>query len=145
MEIDNDGNSVSNGRKAFPVPPCFMQLPTELKLKILDSVSGVEIAKVSCVCSELRCLASSDDLWKQKYVAEFGNSKVLWSERGFKERFAKAWEERKRNGNGELCVNRMRRNRFDPFGCNFGGDDDEWLNIALLCLPRVGLADVKND
>ncbi|KAJ0836150.1 putative F-box domain-containing protein [Helianthus annuus] len=33
-----------------------MRLPTELKLKILESVSCVDIAKVSCVCSELRFL-----------------------------------------------------------------------------------------
>ncbi|KAF5760297.1 putative F-box-like domain superfamily protein [Helianthus annuus] len=43
----------------------LMRLPTELKLKILESVS--------CVCSELRFLASSDDLGKQMHIKQFGN------------------------------------------------------------------------
>ncbi|KAI3774647.1 hypothetical protein L1987_49206 [Smallanthus sonchifolius] len=40
-------------KAGLELPNCFMQLPSELKLKILESVSGVDIAKVSCVCSEL--------------------------------------------------------------------------------------------
>ncbi|KAM0011943.1 putative F-box-like domain superfamily protein [Helianthus debilis subsp. tardiflorus] len=50
-----------------------LQLPTELKLKILESVSWVDIAKVSCVFSELGFLASSDDLGKQMHIKQFGN------------------------------------------------------------------------
>ncbi|RAL49426.1 hypothetical protein DM860_012859 [Cuscuta australis] len=57
----------------FGLPPCFMRLPTELKLKILELLPGVDLAKMSCVSSELNYLVSNDDLWKQKYLGEFGN------------------------------------------------------------------------
>ncbi|KAG8387006.1 hypothetical protein BUALT_Bualt03G0208300 [Buddleja alternifolia] len=53
------------------LPPCFTRLPTDLKLKILESLPGVDVAKVSCVSSELRYLGSSDDLWKMKFDEEF--------------------------------------------------------------------------
>ncbi|KAI3525493.1 hypothetical protein L1887_04331 [Cichorium endivia] len=126
-------------KTGLELPPCFMLLPTELKLKILDSVSGVDIANVSCVCSEFRYLASSDDLWKQKYVTEFRNHEGSGSERCFKKRFVEAWEGRKRNENEGSCLNRMRRNRFNPFGGDLGGDDyNEWLNIARLYLSGIG-------
>nr|KAJ0203731.1 hypothetical protein LSAT_V11C500268850 [Lactuca sativa] len=165
MEVDSDSNSVSEAGKSNsdPVfmrkvffskelgddddgkpenlfPPFFMQLPSELILKILDSVSGVDIAKLSCVCSELRYLASSEDLWKQKYIiAQFGNyQERLGSERSFKERFAKAWEGRK-SGNGVSSLNVMKRNRFNPFGCDLEGDDNEWREIVRLCQLRVGV------
>lgn len=129
-------------KTGLELPPCFIQLPTELKLKILDSVSGVDIANVSCVCSELRYLASSDELWKQKYIAEFGNYIVSGNERGYKERFAKAWESRKRMRiGGRLGVNLMRiRSPFGyvrPFGdysSVIGGNHDIWPNIGV---PRL--------
>ncbi|VFQ68401.1 unnamed protein product [Cuscuta campestris] len=57
----------------FGLPPCFVRLPTELKLKILELLPGVDLAKMSCVSSELNYLVSNDDLWKQKYLCEFGN------------------------------------------------------------------------
>lgn len=76
------------------LPPCFMRLPTELKLKILESLPGMDVAKVSCVSSELRYLASSDDLWKTKFGEEFGNDskegQVSW-----KKAFSTAWSRRK--------------------------------------------------
>lgn len=75
------------------LPPCFMRLPTELKLKILESLPGVDVAKVSSVCSELRYLASSDDLWKVKFGEEFSNERkeahVSW-----KKAFSMAWSRR---------------------------------------------------
>ncbi|KAL1211921.1 F-box protein SKIP22 [Cardamine amara subsp. amara] len=43
-----------------------IHIPTELKMKILESLPGVDIARVSCVCSEYRDLASDNSLWKQK-------------------------------------------------------------------------------
>ncbi|KAL8060758.1 hypothetical protein ABFX02_02G046200 [Erythranthe guttata] len=76
------------------LPPCFIRLPTDLKLKILESLSGAELAKVSCVSSELRYLASSDDLWKSKCVEVFGDerneARLSW-----KRVFAMAWARRK--------------------------------------------------
>ncbi|XP_023738999.1 F-box protein SKIP22 [Lactuca sativa] len=128
-------------KTGLELPPCFIQLPSELKLKILDSVSGVDVANMSCVCSELRYLASSDELWKQKYVAEFGDCKGSGS---FKERFAKAMESRKRmrrvigGRSGRSGVNLMRiRNPYGRFGPPGyfppirGGDHDIWMNVNV--------------
>ncbi|XP_030444355.2 F-box protein SKIP22-like [Syzygium oleosum] len=67
-----DGSAVVGGRAGLPVQSCFAWLPVELKLKILKSLPRIDLARVGCVCSELRDLASNDDLWKQKYVEEFG-------------------------------------------------------------------------
>ncbi|KAF5936987.1 hypothetical protein HYC85_024493 [Camellia sinensis] len=44
-------------RAGLAPPPCFMRLPTDLKLKILESLRGVDVANVGSVCSE-----SNDDL-----------------------------------------------------------------------------------
>ncbi|KAM1453703.1 hypothetical protein ACFXTH_003265 [Malus domestica] len=54
-----------------PAPPSFMQLPSELQMKILRLLPGVDIALVSCVCKELRDLANDEELWKQKVFDEF--------------------------------------------------------------------------
>ncbi|KAI3777501.1 hypothetical protein L1987_47301 [Smallanthus sonchifolius] len=129
-------------KTGLQAPPCFMQLPTELKLKILELVSGVEIAKVSCTCSELRYLASSDDLWKQKYIEQFGNVAGLDGVKGFKGRFARAWEARKRRktvGRSALSV-LDRRIPYAPYSVvgfpgMIGGDYDLFPNVV----PR-GLA-----
>ncbi|KAJ0643527.1 putative F-box domain-containing protein [Helianthus annuus] len=133
-------------KAGLQVPPCFMQLPTELKLKILESLSGVEIAKVSCVCSELRYLASSDDLWKQKYIEQFGNVAGLNSGTGFKTRFANSWEANKRRkiaGRSAASIMGRRRHPFAPSGMGFpriiGGDYDLFPNLGprgLVGLPQ---------
>ncbi|KAJ0639554.1 putative F-box domain-containing protein [Helianthus annuus] len=133
-------------KAGLQAPPCFMQLPTELKLKILESLSGVEIAKVSCVCSELRYLASSDDLWKQKYIERFGNVAGLNSGTGFKTRFANSWEANKRRkiaGRSAASIMGRRRNPFAPSGMGFpriiGGDYDLFPNLGprgLVGLPQ---------
>ncbi|XP_016510153.1 F-box protein SKIP22-like [Nicotiana tabacum] len=85
-------------KSGLELPPCFMRLPTDLKLKILELLPGVEIAKVSCLSSELRYLASSDDLWKKKYVEQFGDANTPGGGEGghWKDKFVKSWESRKR-------------------------------------------------
>ncbi|CAN6554732.1 unnamed protein product [Malus baccata var. baccata] len=55
----------------LPAPPSFMQLPSEIQMKILRLLPGVDIATVGCVCKELRDLANDDELWKQKVFDEF--------------------------------------------------------------------------
>ncbi|KAK9286155.1 hypothetical protein L1049_014537 [Liquidambar formosana] len=83
-------------RAGLVSPPCLMRLPTELKLKILELIPGVDVAKVACVCSELRYLSSNSDLWKQKFVEEFGTAA---GERGgghWRERFSSSWESKKK-------------------------------------------------
>ncbi|XP_020891592.1 F-box protein At1g70360 [Arabidopsis lyrata subsp. lyrata] len=78
------------------LPPCFICLPRELKHKILESLPGVDIATLACVSSELRDLASENDLWKQKcleecqyLVTEANDDVVNW-----KERFATYWRQK---------------------------------------------------
>ncbi|XP_022941734.1 F-box protein SKIP22-like [Cucurbita moschata] len=48
-------------------PSSFMQLPEDLKLKILESLPIEDIASVQYVCTELRQLVSSNELWKVKF------------------------------------------------------------------------------
>lgn len=96
-------------KSGLVLPPCFTRLPTELKLKILESLPGVEIARVSCLSSELRYLGSSDDLWKKKYVEQFGGGAISGEGGHWKEKFVKAWESRKRRK--EIS----RRRVVDPF------------------------------
>ncbi|KAI5661205.1 hypothetical protein M9H77_20528 [Catharanthus roseus] len=84
-------------RTGLPLPPCFMRLPTELQLKILESLPGVDLAKVSCVSSELRYLSSNDDLWKQKFFEQFGDA---WKRdqdvrSSWKKKFVLQWESTK--------------------------------------------------
>lgn len=104
-------------KTGFELPPCFMRLPTDLKLKILELLPGVDVAKVSCVCSELQYLASSDDLWKLKFTEQFGveglqylaSNNDLWKLKyaeqigaegveargGWKKAFVRTWKNRK--------------------------------------------------
>ncbi|XP_019170270.1 PREDICTED: F-box protein SKIP22-like isoform X2 [Ipomoea nil] len=58
-------------KAGFGLPPCFMRLPNELILKILELLPAVDLAKMSSLCSELRFLASDDALWKQKFEEQF--------------------------------------------------------------------------
>ncbi|KAI3445869.1 hypothetical protein Pfo_002534 [Paulownia fortunei] len=91
------------------LPPCFMRLPTDLKLKILEPLPGVEIAKVSCVCSELRYLGSSDDLWKLKFAEEFGHERKE-AQGSWKKAFATVWDRR----NSRKLASRVRAAPYWP-------------------------------
>ncbi|KAM4088619.1 hypothetical protein ACB094_07G085400 [Castanea mollissima] len=77
-------------------PPCFMRLPTELKLKIFESLPGVDLAKVGCVCSDLRYLSSANELWKQKFEEEFKNGRVAKRVFNWKEAFQSFWDRKKK-------------------------------------------------
>lgn len=55
-------------------PPCFTSLLTDLKLNILEFLSGIDLARVGCVSSELRRLSSNNDLWKKKCIEDFALS-----------------------------------------------------------------------
>ncbi|KAL0365282.1 UNVERIFIED_CONTAM: F-box protein SKIP22 [Sesamum angustifolium] len=77
------------------LPPCFMRLPTDLKLYILECLPGVDLAKVICACSELRYLGSSDDLWMLKFAEEFSNERKE-AQQSWKKAFATEWHGRKR-------------------------------------------------
>ncbi|KFK44452.1 hypothetical protein AALP_AA1G258700 [Arabis alpina] len=98
-------------------PPCLMVIPTELKMKILESLPGVSVAKMACVCTEMRYLASDNDLWKQKYLKESKN--LFGMEAGesvnWKEKFATFWR-RKVRTTFPVGLNCSRRSsvRFPP-------------------------------
>ncbi|KAE9448428.1 hypothetical protein C3L33_19676, partial [Rhododendron williamsianum] len=77
-------------------PPSFMRLPTDLKLKIMECLPGADVAKVGCVCSELHYLSLNDDLWKQKFVEQFGNVEGSRGGTDWKDKFTTSWEIRKR-------------------------------------------------
>ncbi|KAK4401780.1 F-box protein SKIP22 [Sesamum angolense] len=88
-------------------PPCFMRLPTDLKLYILECLPGVDLAKVICACSELRYLGSSDDLWMLKFAEEFSNERKE-AQQSWKKAFATEWHGRKRR-------KRASRDRASPY------------------------------
>jgi len=77
-------------------PPCFMRLPADLKLKILESLHGVDLARVECVCSELKYLSSNNGLWKRKFDDEFGRAAGAEGFVQWKARFASSWESKKK-------------------------------------------------
>ncbi|XP_057736001.1 F-box protein SKIP22-like [Arachis stenosperma] len=76
-------------------PPCFMRLPTELKIMILERLPGVDVARIACLCTELEYLSGNNDLWRKKFEEEFGvdGRRAVF----FKELFALHWGTRKRS------------------------------------------------
>ncbi|KAK8568264.1 hypothetical protein V6N13_106198 [Hibiscus sabdariffa] len=69
-------------KTGLPLPACFVSLPTALKRKILESLPFPAIARMACVCREFRRLGSEEELWKQKFREEFGETSErvgIWS------------------------------------------------------------------
>ncbi|KAK6253408.1 hypothetical protein QUC31_015128 [Theobroma cacao] len=83
-------------RTGLSLPACLMRLPIELKLRILESLPGADIARMGCVCSEMQYLASNNDLWKQKFREEFGDCPGTMEIGNWKEMFHSCWESRKK-------------------------------------------------
>ncbi|XP_031276166.1 F-box protein SKIP22-like [Pistacia vera] len=83
-------------KTGLSLPACLMRLPTELKIKILECLPGVDIAKMGCVCSEIRYLASNNDLWEKKFVEEFGDQPYAPGICSWKGRFACYWDSNKK-------------------------------------------------
>ncbi|KAL4319385.1 hypothetical protein GQ457_18G015700 [Hibiscus cannabinus] len=124
----------------LPLPACLIRLPTELKLKILELLPGVDIARMECVCSEMRYLASNNDLWKQKFSEELGDVSGTSGMGNWKKMFQSCWESRKKRSRaitrwqGYPHVDRPRyiptwrdpNPMFQPFGVPHivGGDYD---------------------
>lgn len=73
-------NSWYNKIAGSPPPTSFMCLPNDLILKIMASLPSNDVARMACVCSRLRCLASDDDLWKHMFLERFGNMERLHGE-----------------------------------------------------------------
>ncbi|KAG5245503.1 F-box protein [Salix suchowensis] len=131
------------------LPSCLMRLPTELKLKILELLPVIDIAKMGRVSSEMRYLSSNNDLWKQKFVEEFGDGTEARGTVNWKERFASYWENKKRKRD----VNAWRESRLflpfhvpirrdpNPFGfpSTIGGDYDRLPGLGIPPYRRPGL------
>ncbi|CAL0316326.1 unnamed protein product [Lupinus luteus] len=121
-------------------PPCFMRLPSELKLKILEYVPGVDLAKVACVSRELRYLSSTNDLWKLKIEEEFGQ---MGSGGNFsKDMFVLHWDSKKKSEQVPFrrhlpCVLRFSTGAYPtPFGViPIVGGEYDWLPGHGLSLP----------
>ncbi|KAK8937472.1 F-box protein SKIP22 [Platanthera zijinensis] len=78
------------------LPPCFTRLPTDLKAIILEFLPGIDLAKIACTCSELRYLASNDELWRRKFLEEWKLSDLRDVGGTWKQRFALfSWKRKK--------------------------------------------------
>lgn len=138
-------------KTGLPSPPSLILLPTELKLKVLEFLPAVDVARLGCVCTELRFLSVNDELWKKKYAAELGSfSEVDKPAEGrpdaqrWKDAFARDWIMKKRmEAQRRKCRNRsfrqtprMRLPRYMPVpfpGMGFGisgGDYDRFPAIG---------------
>ncbi|CAH8383014.1 unnamed protein product [Eruca vesicaria subsp. sativa] len=127
-------------KSGLELPPCFMFLPTELKRKIVKSLTGASLAKMACVCRETRRMASSNALWKQKIWEEARHLVTVDGGRGsvnWKSKFACFWIRYQQKlspviqqhvpDTFESIVMSIRRNRLprDPDSFEmFNGDDD---------------------
>ncbi|KAK5838042.1 hypothetical protein PVK06_006769 [Gossypium arboreum] len=78
----------------LPLPACFMRLPADLKLQILDSLPGTDVARMACVSVEMRYVASNNDLWRKKVEEEFGH--WLGVTRNWKKIYHSCWESKKK-------------------------------------------------
>ncbi|KZV33199.1 hypothetical protein F511_16233 [Dorcoceras hygrometricum] len=131
-------------KTGLELPPCFVRLPTDLKMKILELLPGVDVAKTSCVCSELRYLASNDDLWKLKFNEQFRNTSAE-GYASWKKAFAVAWGREKARKGEERRIRtaaprRMRHPNpfFVPRGPRMiGGPHDIWPAFGEDRLPRL--------
>ncbi|CAL9107393.1 unnamed protein product [Musa textilis] len=75
-------------KNGLPSPTCFMRLPAELQLHILELVSAIDLAKIGCTCSELRFLSSDDRLWKLRFLEEIGSmNERLLAGRSWKDKY----------------------------------------------------------
>ncbi|OMO73832.1 hypothetical protein CCACVL1_17119 [Corchorus capsularis] len=84
-------------RTGLALPACLMRLPIELKLRIVESLPGADIARMECVCKEMRNLASNNDLWMRKCEEEFPNWKGTSAKMiHWKSVYQRCWENRKK-------------------------------------------------
>lgn len=119
------------------LPPCFARLPTEIKLKVFELLPGRDIAKAACVCSELRYLTASDDLWKKKFRENFGIRPEF--EGHWKEMFGKYWSlrrERMVTSNVGLVRSVFSPRLFPP--PVIGGNHDIWPQGLDPLAPLLG-------
>ncbi|KAL5572880.1 hypothetical protein UlMin_022477 [Ulmus minor] len=90
-------------KSGLPLPPCLMSLPTELKMKILESLPGIDVARIGCVCKELKQLSGEEELWKMKVGEEvLCPNEILLTRREWKMAFRDFWQEKKKGKRNPL-------------------------------------------
>lgn len=131
-------------KNGLPLPACFMLLPVDLKIKVLEFIPGVDIARVACTCSELRYLSSDDELWKRKLVEEFGLlAERIFEGRSWKEKYSKYVNKRIERERTSAWPN-YHSPMFYPVGPQrfpmIGGDYDRFPAIGSFDrrMPRIG-------
>jgi F-box protein 7 len=80
----------------LPPPPSLLRLPVDLKVKILEGLPALDLARAGSVCSELRYLCANNELWKRLFVQEFGSSAAGHGPQSWKSEFARRYVERRR-------------------------------------------------
>ncbi|XP_024515920.1 F-box protein SKIP22-like [Selaginella moellendorffii] len=122
----------------LPLPACFQILPTELKMKILEFLPALDVARISMVSSELRFLAANNDLWRMKFAGE--SFKLKQGEAppaSWKVAFVREWYARKRReriqvlSRRDVIVPRRNLRPHHPWGI-IGGDYDAYPEIPFL-------------
>ncbi|PKI65376.1 hypothetical protein CRG98_014224 [Punica granatum] len=61
----------------LPLPSCLMSLPMELKLQILGLLDVQDLLRMARGSKEFQYLSTHNDLWKQKFLSEFGDVKEM--------------------------------------------------------------------
>lgn len=101
--------------KAGLQPPASLaRLPTELKIKVLENLPAAALARIGCVCSELKFLANSEELWKVRFKEEFGDANRAPGGRGWKAAFARELARRRRREEERREAERQLRNEAFP-------------------------------
>ncbi|XP_068319566.1 F-box protein At1g70360-like [Pyrus communis] len=91
----NPGFPIEFGQKPGSASPTgIMGLPSELKMKVLESLPGVDIVKLACVCKGMKKMVNDvidELLWRDKYYEEI-------------ERGVESPAKRRRGQRGEVIV-----------------------------------------
>ncbi|XP_024396266.1 uncharacterized protein [Physcomitrium patens] len=95
-------------------PASLLLLPTELKIKLLENLPAAALATLCCVCSELKFLASSEELWKARFKAEFKSDATRApGGRGWKVAYARELARKRRREEDRRVFERQLRS--EPF------------------------------
>ncbi|KAG0558485.1 hypothetical protein KC19_10G032100 [Ceratodon purpureus] len=97
-------------------PASLLLLPTELKIKVLENLPAGALATICCVCSELKFLAASEELWKARFKEQFGwpDANRAPGGRGWKAAFAREVARRRRREEERREAERQLRNEAFP-------------------------------
>lgn len=106
----------------LPPPVGLLALPEDIKHRLLELVEAQDLASLCCTCSELRHLASQDELWRPLFEREFPHAPPYFTAqaqqgRGYKWAFAQCWRERRQR---EEALRRVRARSFMPAVPHFG-------------------------